>query len=539
MSLNYILDVCLHLETFRNVDLHQQGVYFLKFKIYLDDAADGSGHGRTCAAPISVDGFNFGQVSSCNKEDREACDKRKKTRAHRHNVLPATVLCDDSGNEFHSRHFVLVYSEEEIELNDICVFRIEFPVSEMRKTKVAKGTNTASDFNEFSAISDSIWLEADLMHAPLKDKFESWKNEPYDPSLSEYKMIGRRMFKVNSILQGVHEYVPVAFDDNFSIINLMLHCAVVDVRTRQRPWPASTTNAHNSGGLASSSKRRPRPRAANSNGVVTLASVLFESCDVIPQGVCAVEAAQPVLQEILSNLIRSHTRLSSAFARMTGLCITGGCRNILEDVIIVNQLHIPGSKEGRVPPSLRDRIQSELADDPVAIADLAYRDISAISAQIMDIWHRFVTTAPASAREYCCLLRADYERKVVDRYSANLVRETKVGSDLSDPQEDDAHNKERFVVAKQLRDSLRIDGGYQGVGLANLAVEPAVGTQDGMELSSKGTWRVNKHAVQQAPVIFEQRYISPHDPCPPPSVASDVDQYNLIPSSPPSFWEKP
>ena len=135
-----------------------------------------------------------------------------------------------------------------------------------------------------------------------------------------------------------------------------------------------------------------------------------------------------------------------------------------------------GSKDGKEPPSLRDRLPSELSEDPLAIADLAYRDISAISMQIVDIWYRLVTTAPLSAKEYCCLMKTDYERKLVDRYSANLVRETKVGNDLSDPQEDDGEFKERFGVAKQLRDSLRIDGGYQGIGLANLAVEPTVST---------------------------------------------------------------
>ena len=247
MSLNYIVDVCLHLDTFRNVDLHQQGIYFLQFKIFLDDG-DENGNGRTCVVPISVDGFNFGQANSCNKENRDAYNTREKRQVHRHNILPATIVRDGNANEFHSRHFVLVYSEEEIEINDICMFRIELPVAKMGKTKVAIGTNTASDFNEFSDISDSILLEADLMHAPLKDKFETWKNEPYDVGASEYKMIGRKMFKINSILQGVHEYVPIAFDDNFSVANLMVHCALTDVRTRQRPWPSSARSGQDQTG---------------------------------------------------------------------------------------------------------------------------------------------------------------------------------------------------------------------------------------------------------------------------------------------------
>ena len=37
MSLRSILEIVLHLENFRNIDLYYQGLYYLKFNVYLEN----------------------------------------------------------------------------------------------------------------------------------------------------------------------------------------------------------------------------------------------------------------------------------------------------------------------------------------------------------------------------------------------------------------------------------------------------------------------------------------------------------------------
>lgn len=37
MALRSIIDIALHIETFRNIDLYYQGLYFLKFNIYMEN----------------------------------------------------------------------------------------------------------------------------------------------------------------------------------------------------------------------------------------------------------------------------------------------------------------------------------------------------------------------------------------------------------------------------------------------------------------------------------------------------------------------
>lgn len=36
MSIRSVLDIVLHIENFRNIDLFYQGIYFLRFKSYIE-----------------------------------------------------------------------------------------------------------------------------------------------------------------------------------------------------------------------------------------------------------------------------------------------------------------------------------------------------------------------------------------------------------------------------------------------------------------------------------------------------------------------
>ena len=54
----------------------------------------------------------------------QVASKRKRKNLDHHNILPATL--DNENMKFNSRAFMIRFCEEEVELNDIGHFRIEF-----------------------------------------------------------------------------------------------------------------------------------------------------------------------------------------------------------------------------------------------------------------------------------------------------------------------------------------------------------------------------------------------------------------------------
>lgn len=131
MSVRSILEIVLHIESFRNIDLFYQGLYFLKFNIYMENDQV----------------FNIFVISS----DFQFFCKLQKIYAHPYCATEAykTVLENSqakgsmkfSDNQFFkqasiventssflTKAFFIRFCEEEIDLNDFCHFRIEFDV---------------------------------------------------------------------------------------------------------------------------------------------------------------------------------------------------------------------------------------------------------------------------------------------------------------------------------------------------------------------------------------------------------------------------
>jgi hypothetical protein len=130
--------------------------------------------------------------------------KSKKTQDH-HNVFAGAI--DQEQYAFKTRSFMIRYQEEEVELNDICHFRIEIDLA----------TNSMS--------TTEFCLEVDLMFCDLvtfggPEKFQSSRNLiDLDPEL-KFKSVQTRKFNIRRLAEGVFEYVPVVFEEQHFCISL-------------------------------------------------------------------------------------------------------------------------------------------------------------------------------------------------------------------------------------------------------------------------------------------------------------------------------
>ena len=92
MSIQAIIDTCIHIHSFRNIDLIEQGIYMV------------------C---ITIPQSHIYSLERCHMREPDS-DK--------HRLIPAQI----SETSFYSRGFLLMYAEEEATINDLAIFRSEF-----------------------------------------------------------------------------------------------------------------------------------------------------------------------------------------------------------------------------------------------------------------------------------------------------------------------------------------------------------------------------------------------------------------------------
>ena len=183
MSLKSIIEIALHIETFRNIDLFHQGLYTLKFAVRTLQPSGITAVPQSCHTPS-------------HSKNRQKTDP--------HNLFPAQI--DERNNSFVCRRFLVRYCEEEVEMNDIGYFRLEVPYE-------------SEDYQ--------LRVEVELLFSDLDGEITLEKAEQCCSTV-EMKSVA----KSTLIVQGdVHEFYPVVYEENyFSAVNLMIHTAILDFR---------------------------------------------------------------------------------------------------------------------------------------------------------------------------------------------------------------------------------------------------------------------------------------------------------------------
>ena len=103
-SYNAVVSVIVHFETYKNIDLTHQGLYYLTATLTSeDDTSKG----------IPMDIYNPPYPSKFGNE-----------KIDYYNLHPA--CCDDT--TFTTKIFAIHYCEEEIDINDFCEFHLEIPM---------------------------------------------------------------------------------------------------------------------------------------------------------------------------------------------------------------------------------------------------------------------------------------------------------------------------------------------------------------------------------------------------------------------------
>jgi pimeloyl-ACP methyl ester carboxylesterase len=196
MSLRAILETILHVESFHNIDLFNQGLYTLRFTL-----------------SYSQHGLNFTSVPIDS-------DSLKKTKWSKRATDPHCILLsstDGFTSGFTTRTFLIRYVEENVRLNDFCIFRLELDV-------------------EPGYAETPLFLKVELLFADLVGSIANEQLSSAEP-FPEYPMnvVATSEVRVNYSLNGVQEYIPITFSEMFyCAAKTTLTCTLVGFQMRMQ-----------------------------------------------------------------------------------------------------------------------------------------------------------------------------------------------------------------------------------------------------------------------------------------------------------------
>jgi len=187
---NALISVILHFESYRNIDIMYQGVYYLRATLISEDKT-------SKAIPMDV----------YSKESQSNC------------IFPSVI--DETASN--SKMFVIKYCDEETELNDFCEFQLEIP-AERDFLDVNYELEVELYFGDANRIGG-----IEKLFNPIKKLKEC----------IDFVPVVSQKFLVTGVGRGVSQYFQMEVPGEFyGLCNMLLHSALIDFR--YRAIPAST-----------------------------------------------------------------------------------------------------------------------------------------------------------------------------------------------------------------------------------------------------------------------------------------------------------
>mmetsp|Transcript_37942 Transcript_37942/g.60092 ORF Transcript_37942/g.60092 Transcript_37942/m.60092 type:complete len:778 (-) Transcript_37942:131-2464(-) len=485
MSLRTVVDVALHFESFRNVDLFHQGLYHLKTRLYREE----DGEQRLTAVPFAY--------STCPL----VAEKSKLPRMDHHNLIPAHIM-DDTGT-FSTRSFLIRYCEEEVELNDIGQFRIEVPIDSF-----VDASKSQVD------LTTPLLLEIDLMFADLTqhggaDRF----GEQPDVDSTEFKSVSTHILRLHSFGNGVHEFCPIVFDEfHFCVINMVVHTTLLDFRFRFNSAPAQARLKHSC--TATNGVERNEPKAkTRQNSTLSFSEHIYGTKQKRSREEILILTEQ-FYRKYLGALAGAFIQLAVFFKQLCRTCLVPAQYEAFSDDIdlpaplpfdqvpirpqllsgdSLNDYSIPGMLiEGEGSgQSLRAYLEAKLPAKgrpehlEQEMTMLITCDLLAASSSIAKVWQKLLHIESYCCREASTMLRTTWETSIRQALSHYIIkkplREDKAASE--EPHMGDGVVQDK--LAEELRAAQRSNSSR-----CSLAVEDQQVVSD----------------IDDHPVVLDQRY---------------------------------
>jgi hypothetical protein len=195
MSLNVLKEFMIHFHSFRNIDLLNQGLYQIRTRISYTDKST-----KLSAVPYYYMDSKENESSFLSEENTK------------YNIISNHI--GENNIDYVTKTFAIRYSDEEVDIDEFCNYRIEIPFEKHR----SELTFTA----EISLYFSDSYLNL------IKEKNKDGQNS------LEFKCTGIQTITIQSSRLGfVESYTPIIYTDNFSsLLNCSIHVINLDYKLR-------------------------------------------------------------------------------------------------------------------------------------------------------------------------------------------------------------------------------------------------------------------------------------------------------------------
>lgn len=185
MAVCSVLDLIVHVDSFRNIDLYNQGNYFLRLSFESDEGF---------AVPTFVE------------------SRRGRRHRDHHYLCPATA--NEDTQTFDTRVFSIRYKDEQVRLQDLCIFRCHLKPKQV------------------------MVMRCELMFH--ETNFEEGQDETVKQLM---RPVAETEYRIIRAEQGIQCYIPVTFGEVFfSVIDVSLHSVLLNYRLNLNVPKSSQVN---------------------------------------------------------------------------------------------------------------------------------------------------------------------------------------------------------------------------------------------------------------------------------------------------------
>ncbi len=365
MSINYLYDFVIHYHTYKNIDLVNQGIYNIKTKIFTN-----FNNKRYYAVPYY---FTESKVL----ENMSQTDEETITA---HCIINPKIL--ENNFEYITKSFIIRYSDEEIELDEFCYFRLEIP-SNINLNDIEIDIRFYIEFSDFNNSSNvSTFLKG------LKFKKLHFVN-------------------VNIINEGISKnfiesYTPIVYYDNFSsLLNVSIHRVLSDFKLRisKNYFPFAIESPKEK----SDDKKNEKDEKIdlNNNKFTNLIDCFYDEKTEIPANI-PNDIIDKLYNKYVLNLISSYVYLKKKLNKLTNKLIDENMKAEFSNLINTQPLLIfTDEKEEKIKLNNEEdlnEIFSQIQNLSKRIKDTSkdyigfriFKEINYISTQIGYIWHKYI-----------------------------------------------------------------------------------------------------------------------------------------------------
>mmetsp|Transcript_7818 Transcript_7818/g.24319 ORF Transcript_7818/g.24319 Transcript_7818/m.24319 type:complete len:777 (-) Transcript_7818:77-2407(-) len=473
-TLTAVGEVALHIGSIRNIDLFHQGIYHLRCRILEErngQVAEGVPHLLAALAPDA---------------EGEGLAGTDATGIAVPGLLPADVLEEEAA--FRTRSVFIRYCDEEIDINDVALFRIERDATNALPLKLEVTLMFADASNCHQG------LQQDTVEAGEKSPFSAGSaSEP------DFSAVSSQVFQLHNVMCGVHAYCPITFDElHFCQVGLMAHSTLLDFRLRIRPEAhASPHVAHGAAAWGH--------RTCLADDIIELADQMTHGEAASNQGGSAkgsgvegaaarvgdvdfAEAVDRLQFECVRRLLAARSDLTQFLAETVG---PKACPGRPDPLLGLAPLRLPGREAADSVPALAGLTPVPLScrlavtGQALAAARLLAEDLSFMSAQIVEPWQLLTRSLPRALADVTSRLYAAWDRRLAQHWAESIFCCICPAVELATPSNQHMRT-ETALAAAELRSSPQYQC-LQAHLLEDVSMVPP---------------------PEEHPVIFEQRYTS-------------------------------